>query len=564
MSNILQFRAQMTTEKGGNYYTIQDVKYPGRPVFISRLTKAAGTAGHRLENRRGFPFRMQPPFACFKALRAMYAAGVGTFAQGIIQRKHRSWITLDHLWDGVQNYSYPTKPRYNSKHYTKAKEMLKDEFKVEDKIPMCSWGVSYKNMPKSTSAGLPYIQEGIQSKEQAIRRDAPRMINFWDRVGRGLKVPSLPDCAAFARSHIGSVGENKVRPVWAYPVAAVWAEGRIAGPLIRELTSQNIGHHTAYGMEMMKGGMAWVHDQALRINAKRPGTKWCMTDFSSFDSTVPAWLIKDCFDILKQKIDFSKETQLDGSIKDVNPKHGLRMFKKLQSYFINTTIRNPDGKRFRKDHGIPSGSMFTNVIDTMVNMIVSRTLYLETFGTLPTFDLYFGDDALAAFDNKTIINMNDLSYNATLLFGMTISTKKSFYTENIQNIHFLGYYNNLGTPFKPDEELLASLVFPQYIHEDWAYVVSRSLGCLLASAGNSSNIFQACRGVYNLAKRQDNDPIGRGIELIKENSRMKRFITVLGCNDLILSDKYFMNQRMSIPKNNCKKIELQIDLTKHL
>uniref|UniRef100_A0A1B0CUH5 RNA-directed RNA polymerase C-terminal domain-containing protein n=1 Tax=Lutzomyia longipalpis TaxID=7200 RepID=A0A1B0CUH5_LUTLO len=165
--------------------------------------------------------------------------------------------------------------------------------------------------------------------------------------------------------------------------------------------------------------------------------------------------------------------------------------------------------------------MFTNIIDTMINFLITRTMCKVSQLRNPTFDVYFGDDAIFAFPSTAIINMDDYCSIAKDFFGMEINRQKSYYTNLIGNIHFLGYYNNLGDPAKTDEDLFASLIFPQRFNDDWSYVVSRTLGCLLASGGGNPNLFMAARGVFNLAKLKEG-AIDEGIRMIQENPRMKR------------------------------------------
>ena len=205
-------------------------------------------------------------------------------------------------------------------------------------------------------------------KGDVYAKYSARIKGYWKRVGSGLPVPPLPDCAAYARSHIGACDVNKVRPVWAYPLDVVAEESRFASPIIEKLVSQDIGKNTAYGCEMM------INSQAALARTRSPGCGFFMSDYSSFDATVPAWVIRDVFALFEDTFDFSK-TQTENGIIDADPVEERRRFRKCINYFINTPIRNCDGRRYQKAHGVPSGSMFTNIIDTFVNMLVTRTIF---------------------------------------------------------------------------------------------------------------------------------------------------------------------------------------------
>lgn len=525
-----------------NQYVLRSTQYPGRPDIKPILMDGALTTGKLLDNQKGFPFNMEPPLISYKTLRAMYNAGVGNIAHKTIINSRRSWITPDFIWSNILNFSGPTVKRLDDIVYESVLKMLEQEFDINTKVSIMPITQVMEKVPQSTSAGLPYMQNGIKTKGDAIKMDRNNLLKQLHE-----KDIKFPDCAAFARSHIGSYDVNKVRPVWAYPLLAILGEGTFALPIIKELTSQKIGHHTAYGMEMMKGGMTWINNEALNYRRQNPGSQYLMTDYSSFDSTVPSWIIRDCFSILEQKIDFESTD---------NPQHHRNLFKQVVDYFINTTVRNTDGRRFQKDHGIPSGSMFTNIIGTMVNYIVSKVTLRYKCGVYTDFEVYFGDDALIGLPSTVIINLEDIRDFVKKYFGMRVNSNKSYTTTNHLNIHFLGYYNDYGTPKKLDRELFASMLMPQYLKDEWSYTVSRALGCLLASGGSNSNVFHAARAIFNLAlsSRPGTLSVQEGIDMITNHPRMSRHLANMGCENIMLGPDYFSDYKLSIPANNCTKM----------
>lgn len=131
---------------------------------------------------------------------------------------------------------------------------------------------------------------------------------------------------------------------------------------------------------------------------------------------------------------------------DVIIEEGLRRFRRVVKYFINTPIRAHTGQRWKKSGGVPSGSMYTNILDSIINCITTRYIIYDTTGKLPDAEMYLGDDGVLAIDAP--VNMNDMAEVGQRKFGMEINVKKSSVTTSTKNIHFQGYFNLDGRPFK--------------------------------------------------------------------------------------------------------------------
>lgn len=540
-------------------YNIVSVTYPGIPDVESN---PCGPKGRLLPQGKGFPTRYTPPSVSFKTYRALINGGQRNLTNYVLQNRKRSFITANYVWNGIMNFSKATRTRTANPSYYRCLKQLEATFKIEEQLPILSMSCVPEHIPGSTSPGLPWIiTHPGWKKADVIEKYLPVIQSRWRHIGQGQTTIPLPDCAAFARSHISSPDKNKVRAVWAYPVEVICQEARFSYPLVEELKNQRIFPESAYGMEMMKGGMTWLNNQVMRTLARKPGSKFLCTDYSSFDSSVPAWLIRDCFSVIEKKFDFSR-IQTSYGIVETDPEVELRKFRKMVSYFINTPIRNSDGRRFLKDHGVPSGSMFTNIIDTMVNYLVSMSLCSDVFDNPPEWGIFFGDDSLICIPPEQLLDVEAFSMSADAVFGLTIHPDKCIATRNPRNIHFLGYFNYHGTPIKSPIDLVASMLYPQTETDDWAYCISRSLGCLLASAGASTDVFQCANAVWNYAARNENatEALDRGLRLIRENPRSRRFIDQMGCGDLHFTHDFFHDMNLSVPQSNCNKLVKNVNL----
>nr|BBQ05106.1 RNA-dependent RNA polymerase [Culex tritaeniorhynchus partitivirus] len=545
---LLDFKLTPAETFGRAHVYLTDVKYRPPLPFVS---KYGGSPPSNItilpEAHKGFSYDMSLPYVDFKAVRACYEGGAADLATRVLRTTRRSHITTDHLYDSVLNYGSPSPPRVTDSVYQRCLEELKEQFDVNTKLEPLSLREAADKIPQNTSPGLPWIQMYPSAKKgEILSKHFDSIADDWKAVENGARKYPLPDCAAFGRSHIGSAETNKVRAVWVVPLTVVAAEARFALPVIDLLTSQTIGHNTAYGCEMMKGGMKWVNDQALWAKNKDPGAKYLMTDYSSFDANVPAWMIRDCFAILRQKFNLTAAE--------------ANVFRKCVSYFINTPIQFADKRRILKNHGVPSGSMWTNIIDTMVNFLQTRYCIYTLTRAAPLFDVYFGDDGLIALPGHAIINLEDISATAMEKFGAVVNTKKSYWTNRPRNIHFLGYYNANGSCYKKPEGLVASFLYPQHMQDDWAYTLARGLGVLLASAGDRT-IYKIVRQAYIMARRVDG-AVEKGFELVSTHPRMVRHLRQMGAEVDNLSTQLFESAEMSIPAENCRKLELNIMLVK--
>jgi hypothetical protein len=88
-------------------------------------------------------------------------------------------------------------------------------------------------------------------------------------------------------------------------------------------------------------------------------------------------LIELAFAIVESKIDFSTVYKPNGDfILGENKTIRMhRVFQFIKKYFINTKMMLPNGDIYQKADGLPSGSTFTSLIGSIVNMIVIDFLF---------------------------------------------------------------------------------------------------------------------------------------------------------------------------------------------
>jgi hypothetical protein len=258
--------------------------------------------------------------------------------------------------------------------------------------------------------------------------------------------------------------------LWGYPIDVMIEEGRYFYPYLKWMKEEAEGLPIAYQVEMATGGMEYINQMVQ----KHKHCKFICGDWSKFDKSIPFWLIRLAFDVIRRSFDFSKVRGKDGVVRSCTEKETELRFRRMVRYFIYTPVRMSTGERFRKTGGVPSGSMFTNIIDSIANMIVMRYCIYQTSGNFPSGEIYLGDDSVCAVSG--IVNLTDIANLAMEKFGMKLNEKKSYVTTKAFNVHFLGYFNKYGRPHKAQDFLIASFVYPERVVKTNEVRVSRALG----------------------------------------------------------------------------------------
>lgn len=269
------------------------------------------------------------------------------------------------------------------------------------------------------NSGLPFLVK----KKQVIQYGLDRL----SQVIRGTKAAN--PCVAFKRTQAG----NKTRLVWGYPIEMTFCEAQFARPLIDKFLC--LETPMAFGIPKAYLG------PRISLDIVDQGVVHCL-DYSKFDQTVPSLLIFKAFDILKTWFESEDTDQLG--------------WDKMVRYFVYTPIVMPDGCLYTgKDHGIPSGSYFTQLIDSIVNVMVIFAALHEMRVDLPRRRLLvLGDDSIFSVSKE--INL-DLLRETLNKFNIRLNIEKCF----IGEAHFLGVYWRKAMPRLELHKLAAKATQPE-------------------------------------------------------------------------------------------------------
>jgi len=249
-------------------------------------------------------------------------------------------------------------------------------------------------------------------------------------------------CLAYYRTQ----ANNKTRLIWGYPYEMTVLEGLVARPLI-----ENFGRfRTPMTFQM----------SVLEIGAKlRNGSRnnlWAYSlDMSKFDSSVPGNLIHQAFKILKSWYD------LEQIVPQTSSTVG-ELFDILESYFVCTPIVMPDQNLYLgKRHGVPSGSYFTQLIDSIVNCILAGAISFRFNMNINKDRVCILGDDLLVFSNVKV-DLDGISDWVFHTFSMKVhGAEKSAVTIYSEDLHFLGRNWRNGVPWLDEEEILAKMKYPE-------------------------------------------------------------------------------------------------------
>lgn len=325
-------------------------------------------------------------------------------------------------------------------------------------------------------------------KADTFQRDLSRAKRIALDVASGVK-SSAPPCTAYHRIQHGAEGP-KTRLVWGYPQAMTLLEACFARPLIDQFLA--IKSPMAFGLQKFELGARLVRIGNLGINYA--------IDFSKFDASISPRLISIAFRILETWFDFDKDQ--------------LAVWDKVINYFIHTPILMPDGYVWMKHQGVPSGSYFTQMVDSIINYLVIQYVMLKTSGEAATNCLVLGDDSV--FSSTHWVSLSDIASHAKSL-GLTVNVEKSGRFRQGESVTFLGHEWKHSLVDRPIEDVAKRLCFPERWSpedDDVKRINSRLLGYLSDSISawsivRSMSVFQGPY-VYGYVAKPMSDVVTTG------------------------------------------------------
>ncbi|QDE53634.1 RdRp [Aspergillus flavus partitivirus 1] len=362
--------------------------------------------------------------------------------------------------------------------YRQAYSEVFDEFALNRKVvPKFPTAV---DLVMDSSSGYPHFQKKSEIRDQILHEGRTWLHHAKSKDFH--RVPLLP-CSVGVRGALSPENDPKTRLVWMYPAAVTVAEGVYAQPLIKAIYEEKadlllVGQETRFRLAKY---LSLINEDKNRFGVG--------LDFSAYDTFPVQDLIRDAFAIMKQNLAFG--TYWDPENGNVTAGHDdLRNFERVRAraekgydnimeYFIHTPLILPNGRIIRKHHGVPSGSHFTNLVDSIVNRLLQKTFGLYTERSIRDLRTNGDDSAFTVTDTY----VGNILKDASAFFKkwyMTIKPEKSVVAGTPADMHISGTTWEALRPTRTTQDWLKMALYPSTYVRDANMSFQRLLGIGIA------------------------------------------------------------------------------------
>lgn len=374
-------------------------------------------------------FQAYPPGYNFSKLedwsRSYYTPEAHLSAITRFSKSYRSCEPVDNSWSQTKQYCF-------------------DYFKTLPRVQSLDFNTQLKDIPfePTSSAGIGYQgrrkgEEGVHSL--ALKRAVATLHNCRRNGVQSVIEQSTPD-AAFTRTQLTKLSEKlKVRNVFGEAFQYVLLEGLSAKPLMDMFSSTRSFFFCGIDPRI---GVPELLSQYSQRNQKIANLDW-----GYFDATVEPWEIQFAFDLLESILDFPND-------------ESLAAFEFSRIFFINRKIAGPDNKVYFKQRGVPSGSFFTMIIDSIVNWVRILYLHHKSYGYFPKDLTTQGDDTIVGVDDKFTPEAFILAFPQDS--DWSINPSKCRVGDSPSDVPFLQRYLKFGDQSRDVDKVERLAIYPEY------------------------------------------------------------------------------------------------------
>lgn len=245
--------------------------------------------------------------------------------------------------------------------------------------------------------------------------------------------------------------KKKTRLVWMYPLEMTMIEACVARPLINYFSSTE---------GVMTFGQ-FSHEIGSRLRRSASSTRFHYSiDYSQFDSCVSPLLIHYAFNAFRSWFDLE-----DKILENVTVGQA---FDVIERYFITTPIVMPKAMaKFPvmvtgKVGGVPSGSYFTQLVDSFANVALLYACSSRFELALKDENVFvLGDDCLFFCNRDGGADLLQQMSGFLASLGFSVNQQKGSHGLSTDVVEYLGRHWHNGFPMRPMSEIVRGALYPE-------------------------------------------------------------------------------------------------------
>lgn len=353
------------------------------------------------------------------------------------------------LEDQLVRFEASNHPNFSwNRNFKKAKSLLLDEMGTVNLKSLVYRGNQdiIDSLPKKdTHAGYSYLLTGKRTKGEYLEDAYLQLLKQEEdakQTGTFCK-PNLLGHRTQASMPFDDEGKftgtfkSKTRLVSMVDTYLILSELRYAKPFQSVLST----------FKWYAGGKSDGVINALMTDFRVHHNHWLSVDYSGFDQSISSWLIMEAFDIVRYTYRF-------------DPNFDDALFKVITHDFCNKSFIDAKGNLRYSNKGVPSGSMFTQIIDSLVNRLMILTYLLsKDISPNEVSMCIMGDDNIIFSD--TLIDGNDLEGYLNANFGVQVNNAKSSKGTKLDDPRFLSRSWSYGGAYRNWKHVILKLFYPE-------------------------------------------------------------------------------------------------------
>jgi hypothetical protein len=257
---------------------------------------------------------------------------------------------------------------------------------------------SIELLKNSTNSGLPYFTRKSNVKD--------KLLEEWDDL-----MDRNDPCVLFTRTQEG----KKTRGVWGYPAINSANEMRFYSPLLAYQRKQS------WRSVLNSPDDVAVNITNILVKSKISNKTMVSVDFTAYDASVRTHLQYYSFEYIKKLFMKNYYSDIDN----------------IKYTFGNISLVTPDGI-ISGQHGVPSGSTFTNEIDSIAQYLVAMNSGFVKDSNIQVQ----GDDGVYSINDDDVDSFIKYFNSCGLQLNDTKSVISKDYCVYLQNLYHVDYINN--------------------------------------------------------------------------------------------------------------------------